>query len=172
MTNHHICGMVGILVTKGTALDRRRSTFRPRGRNRGRSRLRFEFRAMRQDMFNHARQIVTQCFVLPSHRTVWQNFLHCVAKVFALCSKFFCTVWQSFPGRVSWKGFYSEMEVYVAMQHLPQVGDRNGLTSLSYLRLLPPTSPFFTKVIQLFLLLCASCTKRLIPNGHLQFLSI
>ena len=40
------------------------------------------------------------------------------------------------------------------------------------IRLLPPTSPFFTKVIQLFLLLCASCTKRLIPNGHLQFLSI
>ena len=116
-------------------------------------------------------QSTPQC-VLPSHRTVWQNFLHCVAKVFALCSKFFCTVWQSFPGRVSWKGFYSEMEVYVAMQHLPQVGDRNGLTSLSYLRLLPPTSPFFTKVIQLFLLLCASCTKRLIPNGHLQFLSI
>ena len=37
MTNHHICGMVGILITKGTALDRRRSTFRPRGRNRGRS---------------------------------------------------------------------------------------------------------------------------------------
>ena len=36
MTNHHICGMAGILVTKGTALDRRRSTFRPRGRIRGR----------------------------------------------------------------------------------------------------------------------------------------
>ena len=39
MTNHHICGMVGILITKGTALDRRRSTFRPRGRNRGRFRF-------------------------------------------------------------------------------------------------------------------------------------
>ena len=107
------------------------------------------------------------------HVWIWCKVLHSVScRRIALCGKIFCTVWQSFPGRVSWKGFYSEMEVYVAMQHLPQVGDRNGLTSLSYLRLLPPTSPFFTKVIQLFLLLCASCTKRLIPNGHLQFLSI
>ena len=82
MTTPHVLYISGFVLMKGWPLDRRRSTFQPLGWNRGRFWTRFEFRAKRQDMFNHARQIVTQCFVLPSHRTVWQNFSHCVAKFF------------------------------------------------------------------------------------------
>ena len=89
MTTPHVLYISGFVLMKGWPLDRRRSTVQPRGWNRGRFWRRFEFRAKRQDMFNHARQIVTQCFVLPSHRTVWQIFLHCVAKFFALCGKVF-----------------------------------------------------------------------------------